>query len=217
MSSAFSHKIFLGCILLSVVIGIVFYPQLPSMVVSHWNIRGEADGFMPKFFGVFLLPLVLIFLFVLSVAIPKIDPLKNNIVSFRKHYNLFWIGIAGFLLYLYTLTIFWNTGYHFSFNLVLTPGIAAFWWFVGGMLIHSKRNWFVGIRTPWTLSSDHVWKLTHERAGRLFRYAGAISLLGMILPAQLAVFSVLPAAGIALYSIGYSYAVYRRECRKKEE
>ena len=111
----------LGVILLSFLIGLYFYPQMPETVASHWNARGEADGYMPKFWGLFLLPLISLGLLLLLVLIPKIDPLKANIETFRKYYDGFVVLMMAFLFYLYLLTVLWNIDIRFDMLRALAP------------------------------------------------------------------------------------------------
>jgi len=100
-----------------------FYPQFPEKVASHWNAGGEVDGYMPKFWGVFLFPLISVFLAILFILIPLIDPLKSNIEKFRHYYDRFIIIVMLFFLYIYILTILWNTGTRFDMSALLAPAI----------------------------------------------------------------------------------------------
>ena len=81
---------------------------------SHWNIAGEVDGYMPRLWGLFLLPLVLVGIFLLYLAIPRIDPLKANIAAFIREYNLMMVLLSGFMLYVYILTLLWALGFELT-------------------------------------------------------------------------------------------------------
>ncbi len=89
----------------------VVYPYLPDRIASHWNIKGEVDGYAGKFWGVFLFPILMAVIFIFYLIIPKIDPLKANIESFRKYYNAFWLMLFIFFIYIFALTLAWNFGY----------------------------------------------------------------------------------------------------------
>ena len=97
----------------------------------------------------------------LFVAIPRIDPLKANIEKFRTFYDRFVVLFMVFFFYFYLLTILWNMGVQYNFNQVLAPAFGGLFYYIGVMIEHAKRNWFVGIKTPWTLSSENVWDKTH--------------------------------------------------------
>ena len=215
MNNKTTH-IVLGVMLVVAVFASAYaYTVLPDRVASHWNASGVADGYMGKFWGMFLLPLIMVGVFLLYLVIPKIDPMKANIESFRGYYNGFWVALFAFFLYIHKLTLAWNLGYRFNFATFMVPALAVLWFFIGIFLEHSKRNWFVGIRTPWTLSSDVVWNKTHALGGKLFKLAAVVSLAGLVVPGEVAIlaFVAAPAFAIALVTIVYSYIVYRQEDR----
>lgn len=95
-----SEIIIIGIILLSFATAIYFYPQTPEKIASHWNAQGQVDGYMSKFWGLFLMPFISVGLLLLFVIIPKIDPLKANIEEFRKYYDRFVVLV---ILFVYTL------------------------------------------------------------------------------------------------------------------
>jgi uncharacterized membrane protein len=161
-----SRIIIIGIIILSFLAGVYFYPQMPEVVASHWNAQGEVDGYMPKSWGLFLMPLLLVGLFLLFLLIPKIDPLKENIKKFRRYFDGFTALLILFLFYVYLLTIFWNIGSRFNMGQLMIPALGILFYYCGILVENAKRNWFIGIRTPWTLSSETVWDKTH-RSNRL--------------------------------------------------
>lgn len=200
----------LGIILLSFIIGICLYPQMPEAMASHWNIKGEADGYMPRFWGLFLMPFVSVGILLLFILIPRIDPLKRNYRKFRGHYEVFIAVIIAFLFYLYLLAILWNIGFGFNMIQLLSPAFGIVFYYAGILVGKAKRNWFVGIKTPWTLSNEKVWNKTHRIGGRLFRAAGVIALFGALFP-DYGIFLVLvPVLFVAAYTIAYSYLEYRK-------
>jgi len=205
----------LTIILISFVIGIYLYPQMPERMASHWNAQGEVDGYMSKLWGLFLIPLISFGLFLLFVAIPMMDPLKQNIEKFRKYYDGFVVLFILFLFYLYLLTIFWNLGFRFNFVQVLIPAFSILIFYLSILLENSKRNWFVGIRTPWTLSSDEVWKKTHKLGGKLFKIAAVTALIGMAFGDYAIYFIILPILFVAIYTTIYSYFEYKKGMKKR--
>lgn len=206
-----SELIILGIIFLSFIVGIYFYPQMPEKVASHWNIRGEADDYMSKFWGLFLMPFISIGLFLLFIAIPKIDPLKENIEKFRNYFDGFIISITAFLFYIYLLTILWNIGIKFNMTVLLAPAFGILFYCMGTLIENTKRNWFIGIRTPWTLSNDKVWARTHKVGGSLFRISGMIALLALLFPSYAIFFMVIPIVLTSLYAAIYSFFEYQKE------
>ena len=118
-------------ILASFVIGLYYYnyPGMPERMASHWNAQGQVDGYMSKFWGLFLMPFVSLGIFLLFLAIPKIDPLKTNIEKFRSYFDTFLFLIILFLFYIYLLTLFWNLGFTFDMMQMLFPAFAVLFFY----------------------------------------------------------------------------------------
>ncbi|MFH1405245.1 MAG: SdpI family protein [Patescibacteria group bacterium] len=186
------------------------YPYFPQSVASHWNVNGQVDGYMPKFWGLFLMPLISIVMMVLFILLPKIDPLKKNIQKFQKYYDGFIVLIVLYLFYIYSLTIVWQAGFQFNMMRALAPAFGVLFIYIGIMLKHTKRNWFIGIRTPWTMSNDTVWKKTHELGAKLFIASGILSLFGILFPYQAILLVLAPIIISCIYIIIYSYMEFKR-------
>jgi uncharacterized membrane protein len=197
-------------IALSFSLSIYFSPQMPELMASHWNAAGEVDGYMPKNWGLFFMPILSVIMLALLVIVPRIDPLKKNIETFNKYFYGFLIAIFIFLFYLHVLTLMWNLGYRFELIRYLTPGFALLFFYCGILIEHAKKNFFIGIRTPWTLSSDKVWDKTHKIGGKLFKLAGILSLLGIFFPQQAILFILIPILAITLYLYIYSYLEHKK-------
>ena len=76
-----------GLVLLSFILSIYFYPQVPEQMATHWNSQGEVNGYMSKLWGLFFMPLMITGLVIMFLVIPRIDPRKENIAKFRKYYG----------------------------------------------------------------------------------------------------------------------------------
>jgi uncharacterized membrane protein len=206
-----NRVIIIGIIILSFLVGIYFYPQMPERVASHWNAQSEVDGYMSRGWGLFLMPLILIGLVLMFLLIPKIDPLKENIKKFRKYFDGFVVLLMLFLFYIYLLTVLWNIGLRFNISHFTIPAVGILFYYCGILVENAKRNWFIGIRTPWTLSSETVWDKTHKIGGRLFKVAGVVAFLGIFFPKQLIFFALVPILLVTAYTIIYSYFEYQKE------
>jgi uncharacterized membrane protein len=200
----------------SFVVGFYLYPQMPNELASHWNAAGEADGTSSKFTGLFAIPIISLILLLLFLFIPRIDPKRENIKKFERYYDAMILVMIVFFLYVYILSIWWNLGNRFDFGLALLPAFTILFWFIGLMLERAKMNWFVGIRTPWTLSSEKVWNKTHKVGARLFKLAALITLLGLVFREQAILLVIIPVIVFAIYLIIYSYLVFRKEKVKKD-
>jgi uncharacterized membrane protein len=179
-------------------------------VASHWNTAGIVDGYMPKFFGLFLMPIISVALFLLLVFIPKIDPLRKNVDKFRSYYDSFILVIILFFFYIFMLTIIANLGYRFNMNYAIVPAFSILFIYLGAIMKKMKRNWFIGIKTPWTISSDEVWDKTHLLGGKLFIAAGVIAFLGIFFQDYLWLFVLIPILAAAFIPVVYSYLIYRK-------
>jgi len=193
--------------------GLLLWSRLPEQMASHWNFNDQVDGYMSKFWGVFMVPLITLGMFVLFLVIPSIDPLKANIAQFREAFNLFIVLMVVFMLYIYGLTLAWNLGYtDFKISTSILPAIGLLFIFIGFMLRQAKRNFFIGIRTPWTLSSDQVWNKTHQLGSILFMASGALAVVGSFFGGTTAFWMLMiPIFGSTIFLVIYSYILYRRE------
>ncbi len=202
-------------IVIAITAGVFLWNQLPEQMASHWNANDEVDGTMPRFWGVFLMPIVTLGMFTLFIFIPNMDPLKANIVEFRETFNLFIVFFVTFMLYVHALTLAWSLGYNnFKMSTVLLPIIGLMFIFIGYMLKKARRNFFIGIRTPWTLSSDIVWNKTHQLGSILFILSGVFAMIGGFFGGMLAFWLMfVPLIGSTLFLVIYSYVLYQNEMK----
>ena len=202
-------------IVAAVLAGLLAWNRLPDQMASHWNKNDQVDGYISRFWGVFMMPLMTLGMFLLFMLIPNIDPLKANIAKFRGVFNLFITFIVGFMLYIHALTILWNLGYtSFAMSKAMLPAMGLLFILIGNLMRQSKRNWFIGIRTPWTLSSDYVWDKTHQLGAILFMASGVLALIGGFFGGMVAFwFLFVPLISSTLFLLVYSYVLYQRETK----
>ena len=211
--SAKTTSIFVVVILvLATLAGVLLWNQLPDPMASHWGMNDQVNGTTSKFWGVFLMPVISTAMFLLFLVIPAIDPLKSNIAKFRETFNIFIVLIMVFMVYIYGLTLAWNLGYTgFQMSNAILPAVGLLFILIGVLIRKSKRNFFIGIRTPWTLSSDAVWDETHRVGGPLFMASGALAFVGVFFPAYTFWFLLIPLLGSTLFLVVYSYVLFKRE------
>ncbi|OIO41200.1 hypothetical protein AUJ62_03315 [Candidatus Pacearchaeota archaeon CG1_02_32_21] len=198
-------------IVLLFLIGMLSYQYLPDKIAGHWNSQGDVDGDMPKFLGIFLVPIIAVGLFLLFILVPKIDPLKENYKKFKNYYDSFILVMIIFMPYVYLLTIIWNFGIKFNMTSTLIPAVGVLFIYIGIILRNIKRNWFIGIRTPWTISSDRVWSKTHKLGSKLFIISGIITILGIFFPKYMIWFILIPVVISSIVCVVYSYLEFRKE------
>ena len=204
-----------GQVLLSFILSIYFYPQVPDQMATHWDSQGEVNGYMSKFWGTFFMPLLITGLVILFLVIPKIDPRKENIEMFRKHYEGFRLVLIIFLVLVHLHILLWNTGTQISPNAVIPLGMGLLFYYAGVLTENAEQNWFIGIRTPWTLSSEKVWKRTNRLGGKLFRIAGITAFSGVFFPEYAIYFILVPAVIVVVITVVYSYLEYKKELKEK--
>ena len=206
----------LAFVLASFLLAIYYYPQMPVRMASHWNAAGEVNGYMSAFWGVFLVPLLSAALFGFFLVLPRLDPLRENYAKFQKYYDWFVVLFVAFMVYVYALTLLWNLGVSFSLPMALAPAFAALFYYCGVLIENAERNWFVGIRTPWTMSSERGWKRTHALGGKLFKACGIVSLLGLVFTDIALVFVIAPIIATAVFCVIFSYVEFKKEAKEKK-
>jgi len=207
----------IAVLILTITLTLAMYPAVPDRVVSHWNAAGQADGHMSKFWGLFLIPIILTGFVALFAVLPRIDPYKMNYEKFRDWYEGFILLFVLFMLAIQIQIILWSTGYQVSPNLTFPVLTGMLFIYLGFLLGHVEQNWFVGIRTPWTLSSASVWKKTHALGGKLFRIAGVISCAGIFAGPYALWFIIIPVLTVAVYTVVYSYTEFQKELHIRKD
>jgi uncharacterized membrane protein len=215
MSTRTTTIIILLMLIIGTTAGLLLWNRLPDQMASHWDINDHVNGYMPKVWGVFLMPLIVLGMSVLFLVIPSIDPLKANIAQFRDAFNLFIVLIVAFMLYVHGLSLAWNLDYtDFKMSTSMLPAMGLLFIFIGFMLRKAKRNFFIGIRTPWTLSSDTVWDKTHQLGAVLFMASGVLAFIGGIFGGLTAFwFLFVPLIGSTVFLLVYSYVLYQQETK----
>jgi len=215
MTTKLTSIIVLTLIAIALIAGLSLWNQLPDQMASHWNANDQVDGYISRFWGVFLMPLITLGMFVLFLVVPGIDPLKANIAQFREAFNLFIALMVAFMLYIHGLTLAWSLGYQdFKMSAAMLPFMGILFIAIGYLLRQAKRNFFIGIRTPWTLSSDTVWDKTHRLGSILFMVSGAFAIIGGFFGGMTAFWLMfVPLIGSSLFLMIYSYILYRSEMK----
>ena len=197
---------------LAVVVSIWAYPQLPPTIATHWNVGGTADGFSRRATAVVIMPLVIIGLTGLFNVLPKLDPRRANYAKFIDTYWLIANAVILFILIGHGMIVATGLGYPVKVDRFMPIGIGLLFIVLGNYLTRVEPNWFIGIRTPWTLSSDTVWRKTHRTGGWLMVVGGFVLAASVFLP-QGAFPPLLVAAIliVAVIPVVQSYILWKRE------
>jgi uncharacterized membrane protein len=199
-------------VLAAVVASAVVYPRLPESVVTHWDFSGRPNGWSSRFWGAWLMPIFLVAIWAFMRVLPAIDPRGSNYAKFLGAFEGMIIAIMLFMFCLHIIVLRAALGHPVDMNRVLPIAMGALFVVLGMLLPHAQPNWFVGIRTPWTLSSDEVWEKTHRFGGKAFVASGVVILVAGVLMPQGAHIVLFAALMICIASVlTYSYLEWKRE------
>lgn len=188
------------------------YPRLPPRVAIHWGFSGQPDGYSSKLLAVILLPLVILAMRALLTVLPRIDPKGENYQKFARTYWLIFNGVMLFIGVIHLATLGYGLGAPVRMDRVVAAGAGVLLIVVGNYLTRVEPNWFVGIRTPWTLSSDRVWRRTHRVGGWLLAAGGVLMVLTLFVPAGAAIPILIGTiAVVAVVPVVLSFLLWRRE------
>lgn len=190
------------------------YPGLPDEIPTHWNARGEIDDYSSKEM-VFLFPVIIFLIYGLFLVLPKIAVFRENIKSF-KHFESMKLALVLFFSLIFSATLLPNFGYDdLNMSRIIMPIIGLLLIYSGYIIKDAKRNFFIGIRTPWTLASDYAWEKTHKLGSKGFMLAGILMFLTLIFPPTYMVWFILVIVlGLVAILFVYSYLIWVKAGKK---
>ncbi|MEO6801569.1 MAG: SdpI family protein [Rhodanobacter sp.] len=196
-------------LVISIWVAVWLYARLPAQVPTHWSLQGQVNGHMPRYWAAAIWPLMIVVVAGLTWLLPVISPRRFEIRPFSQVYTLLMLAVQGLLLALGIATLLSGAGHAVPMPKLAMLGTSVLFMLIGNYMGKLRKNFFIGIRTPWTLASDAVWERTHRMAGWLFMLAGALGIVFILadVPMWLTIALMLAAAFIpALYSL----MVYKR-------
>jgi len=188
------------------------WDQLPPRMATHWDGLGHVNGYSTRAFGALLAPGLIVLLTLLFQVLPALDPRRENYAKFVGTYWVIANSVVLFVGVVHVMVLINALGHPIAMTRVVPLGMGILFIALGNVLPRVEPNWFVGIRTPWTLSSDTVWRKTHRTAGWTFFLGGCVLLvegvipLGTYWPAM-----VVTIAAVALVPVIQSYVLWRGE------
>jgi len=171
-----------GMLLLGFLYSLYMNAQLPDRVPTHWNINNQPDAWGPKSTLLYLGLGILLLGPLLTWAIPKLSPKNFGSETFGETYSTMMLLVQGMFLAIHYVILRSALGDINNIGNVLMAVVFAFFAFFGNQMGRIKRNFYMGVRTPWTLASERVWLATHRRAGRLWFFGGIVGVLFSLLP-----------------------------------
>jgi uncharacterized membrane protein len=185
---------------------------LPDQIPVHWGLNDQVDRYGGKFEGLLGIPLSAVGVYVLMLVLPLFDPGRLNYRNFAKAYNIIRTVIVCFLAATYAVIVLKAFGYAFSVTTVVCMMIGVLFIVLGNFLGKIRPNWFIGIRTPWTLSSKLSWDKTHRLGSWLFMLMGAMFFPMAVFQTTWALIALIVVDVICLaWMFVYSYIIYRND------
>ncbi len=207
-------------IAIQVVVAIYGFAVLPDRVPIHWGFNGQADGYGPKWIGTFLYPLmsagIYVLIRVLLEASPRLGGREQTAANLQIG-KIILTAIMLFLLVIQLSNIAQALGVGFDTLMVVTLALSVLFIFLGNYMGKMRRNFWMGIRTPWTLASSLVWERTHRLGGWLFVAVGLIGIPCSFIPALRFWGILAPLIVVSLFLYVYSYFCYRRVTQEQGE
>jgi len=195
----------------SLLLSLTVFSSLPEQIPAHWNVHGTVDRFAPKL-TVFIFPGIIFLITILFQFMRRTDPNSDNYDKFQREYHryTFVIGLVFFAVQIMTIAAAFRMD--FNVNLIFCLGIGSLFIFIGNLLPKTKHNYFIGIRTPWTLANEQNWFRTHRIAGKIWVLGGLIVALTALAPEsfQVPVFLTVLAVMVVTPFV-YSYTDFRKK------
>ena len=193
----------------TVAVAIILYPNLPEQIPTHWNLEGEVDDYTAKPWGVAMLPLAAILVFVIMRLIPVISPKGFRTDKFMDVIDVFTVTLVGFMCGVAVLVLLEANGQDVRINEMIFTGVGLLFIVLGNYMGKVRKNFFIGIRTPWTLASDEVWSRTHRLGGKVLILIGLFMILNSFVRfSERWLISAIVI--VALIRVVYSYVIYRK-------
>lgn len=207
----------LALVILSLIFGFYFYQYFPASVPSHWGLNGEVNGYSSRAVGAFMLPVMMVGMYLLFLVLPCLDPKKDQYISFAPTYREFKDLLVIFLFILFLMMGLNALGQIIAIGFWVPIMIGILFVKIGWLLRGVKMNWFIGIRTPWTLSSETVWNKTHQASGWVFTVSGALMAATVLASGQTQAILFIAAILFLVITLPlYSYLLYVQEKKVKK-
>lgn len=220
------HKNLLPLLIIAVIFAIAFYAEplvktnSNGEMIMHWNFAGKPDGYMSKSVGIYLVPMLTLIIYLGLLVIPKVEIYQENLKEFEQQFWGFKVILVFVMGVIYVASLIPNLGFWGNFDpvMVIVPSVALLFFYVGYMLNFTKRNYFIGVRTPWTLADEKIWAKTNKLASKLFWICGVLALVGLVTSGDLRLWLVvLPAIVAAIFAYLYSLFEYLKTKKAQKD
>jgi len=191
-------------------IGYYFYPVLPVSMPIHWNYAWVPDNFAPKLRALLMFPIISLVIVILFYFLPKLDPKKENYPKFEKAWEAFQISILWFFAYIHTISIYATLNPAANMWKYMMLGLWILFMILWNYMWKIRRNYFVGIKLPWTIENDEVWNKTHRLWWKCFMLAWIVFIINSFLNYNPAIVLWAIIGLILFVPLIYSYLEYKK-------
>ncbi len=191
----------------------VLFNRLPDLIPMHWDVNGQIDAYYPKFPWAFMAPVIGILIVLFMDILPKLDPKRENYDKFKSQYQYIKIFMLLFFVVIQFITISVSLGAAFiKVDMIIKLMVGIMFIFIGNLMPKLKHNYFVGIKTPWTIANESVWLKSHRHGGFIW-FATGFALFGLaFIPGSISAAIYFSLILIASFEpIIYSYLCFRKE------
>lgn len=208
------NKLLIVLIILSILGTVLVYDMLPDKIPGHIGLNGEVDRYDSKE-TIILTSILPLIIYLLMVFLPKIDPKRSSYLKHKKAYEITKVLIIIFIIMIQWVMIMLALGFNINVGMIVRIGVGLLFIVMGNYMSQIRQNYLFGIKTPWTLANEIVWKKTH-RVGAFSFIIGGIILIGTsFFNGPIAAVSLIAAIIIStFYPMIYSYIEYKRVCKK---
>lgn len=210
----------LAIILVQIAVALYSNAVLPETIAIHWGFNGEPNGYGPRWLGTFLYPLLSAGIFLLVRALLAAGPRLGGREATAANLfigKLIMVGITLLMLIIQLSTLALALGIAFDILLVVTLALSLFFLFIGNFMGKIRRNFWMGIRTPWSIANEVVWERTHRIGGWLFVAVGLLGIPCSFIPALRLWGLIVPLLATCVFLYVYSYVCYQRMTQQHSE
>jgi len=194
---------------------VVAYPHLPDLVATHWNVHNQANGYSPKWALFLIGPGLMTGTMLLMYFLPWLSPKHFEVDSFRSTYLQVMLMLVAMLAYFSAVMLWADVGHPLNVGRAMVGGVCLLYALLGNVMGKVRRNFYIGVRTPWALANERVWNATHRFAAKTM-VAGGLVGLGLTAAGVDGWPVFVPIMAGALVPVVYSLIFYKQLERRGE-
>jgi uncharacterized membrane protein len=212
-----TRKVFIFEIILimaAIAVTAMIWSHLPAQVATHWNLQLQPDRFSSRLALFGTGPGMMAGVMLLTWMLPWLSPKNFRIESFQATYRQVMLLVFILATYQYAVMVWAATGHPIPAGRTAFGGVCLFMVLLGNVMGKMRRNFFLGIRTPWTLANERVWNASNRLGGQALVVGGLLGLVLLALGSDRWTVYILLASALAPHI--YSFVIYKQLERRGE-